>query len=226
MRLAAAPAIRGDAAVEAEHERRQAVGEPYRDDAERAAALECDPHQRDVVQRVAELAHGHGEIQRPEVGRRRSASDELRPDEPPAGVVSSSSRGTLKTGSDTAGIVRRRLRRSSIVDTNGDSQAACAAREDLPARVRLRRRPTRRATRSSSRARESGRRRSLRRRRSAKAGAKGRSLGHEARDPRSVSRRRGTARSSAACPGGSSRAHRHRPPRGRPLVDLIGASTR
>ena len=34
----------------------QAVGEPHRDDPERPAVLEREPHQRDVVERVAELA--------------------------------------------------------------------------------------------------------------------------------------------------------------------------
>ena len=54
-------------AVQAEDERRQAVGEPDGDDAERAAALEREPHQRDVVERVAELADRDGEEQVAEV---------------------------------------------------------------------------------------------------------------------------------------------------------------
>ena len=52
----AVAAVGGDAAVEAEDERGDAVREPDRDHAERAARDEREPHQRDVVQRVAELA--------------------------------------------------------------------------------------------------------------------------------------------------------------------------
>ena len=54
--LPAIPAVGGEAAVEAEDERRHAVGEPDGDDAERAARVEREPHQRDVVERVPELA--------------------------------------------------------------------------------------------------------------------------------------------------------------------------
>lgn len=60
------PPIRGEAAVQAEDERGDAVGESDRDDAERPARIEREPHQRDVVQRVAELARGDGEIHVPE----------------------------------------------------------------------------------------------------------------------------------------------------------------
>ena len=53
--------------MQAEQEGRHAVGDPDGDDAERAALLEADPHQRDVVERVAELAHRDGEVERAEV---------------------------------------------------------------------------------------------------------------------------------------------------------------
>ena len=61
------PAVGGDAAVEAERERRHAVCEPHRDDAERASRDEREPHERDVVQRVAELAGGDGDEEAAEV---------------------------------------------------------------------------------------------------------------------------------------------------------------
>jgi hypothetical protein len=53
--------------VEAEQERRHAVGEADSDDAERAACLEREPHQRDVVERVAELARRDGQVRPTEV---------------------------------------------------------------------------------------------------------------------------------------------------------------
>ena len=65
--LATAPAVGGDPAVQAEDERGEAVGEPHGDDAERPAVLEREPHQRDVVERVAELADRDGGEERPEV---------------------------------------------------------------------------------------------------------------------------------------------------------------
>jgi hypothetical protein len=42
--------------VQAEDEGGEAVGEPHGEDAERAGAGEREPHQRDVVEGVAELA--------------------------------------------------------------------------------------------------------------------------------------------------------------------------
>jgi hypothetical protein len=60
-------AICCDAAVEAEDQRRDAVGESDRDDAERPTGLEREPHQRDVVERVAELTREHGEVDPAEV---------------------------------------------------------------------------------------------------------------------------------------------------------------
>src|SRR5579862_5272336 len=60
---------------------------------------------------------------------RRSASDGE-----PAGSVSSISRGTLKTGSDTTRVCTLG---QDVVD--GHPQAARSPGEDLPARVRLRR---------------------------------------------------------------------------------------
>ena len=49
--------------MEAEDERRDAVSQPDRDDAERAAGIERESHQRDVVQGVAELARGDGQVE-------------------------------------------------------------------------------------------------------------------------------------------------------------------
>ena len=83
--------------MQAEQDRRDAVCEPDGDDAERAARVECEPHQRDVVQRVAELAGLTARKSRRKSGRRSSASVAPRP-----GAGSSSSRGMSKTGSDTA----------------------------------------------------------------------------------------------------------------------------
>jgi len=60
--------------VEAEDERRDAVGEPHRHHAEGSARLEGEPHQRDVVERVAELADRDGDIEATEVA---TLADEL-----------------------------------------------------------------------------------------------------------------------------------------------------
>ncbi len=65
--LSAAPTVRRDPAVQAEHDPRDAVGEPHRDHPERAAGLQREPHQRDVVQRIAELADRDRREQRREV---------------------------------------------------------------------------------------------------------------------------------------------------------------
>ena len=62
-----AEAVGGEAAVQAEEERRDAVGQAHRDHAAGAADVEREPHQGDVVERVAELARGDGEIHAPEV---------------------------------------------------------------------------------------------------------------------------------------------------------------
>jgi hypothetical protein len=56
-------AVGGDPAVQPEDERRDAVREPNGDHPERAGRLEREPHQRDVVQRVAELAGCDREVQ-------------------------------------------------------------------------------------------------------------------------------------------------------------------
>ena len=53
--------------MQPEDERRDAVGEPYGDDPERPAGVEREPHQRDVVQRVTELAGGDREEEPAEV---------------------------------------------------------------------------------------------------------------------------------------------------------------
>src|SRR5262249_37741292 len=55
-----------DAAVEAEDERRHAVGEPHDQNAQRPARDERRPHQRDVLERIADLARAHREIDAPE----------------------------------------------------------------------------------------------------------------------------------------------------------------
>ncbi len=54
--------------MQPEDERGDAVGESYGDHAERAARLEREPHQRDVVQRVAELARRDRQVEAAEVG--------------------------------------------------------------------------------------------------------------------------------------------------------------
>ena len=64
----AAPAVGGEPAVQAEDDRGDAVREPHGDHPERPADVEREPHQRDVVQRVAELARGDGEVEAAEVG--------------------------------------------------------------------------------------------------------------------------------------------------------------
>jgi hypothetical protein len=53
--------------VQAEDERRQAVGESNREHAARPAGLEGEPHQRDVLERVAELARRHRDVDAAEV---------------------------------------------------------------------------------------------------------------------------------------------------------------
>jgi hypothetical protein len=53
--------------VEAEDERRHAVGQPDGQDAERPTRLEGEPHERDVLERVAELAGRHGDVDAAEV---------------------------------------------------------------------------------------------------------------------------------------------------------------
>jgi len=54
--------------VEAEDERGQAVGQPHRDHAERPSGEQRRPHQRDVLEGVAELAGGDREIDAPKAG--------------------------------------------------------------------------------------------------------------------------------------------------------------
>ena len=82
--------------MQPEEERGDAVGEPDGDDAERPARVEREPHQRDVVERVAELARRDGEEEPPEVGSAQQARARAAAD-----GAGSSSRGTSKTGSDT-----------------------------------------------------------------------------------------------------------------------------
>ena len=57
--------------------RGDAVGEPDGDDAERAARVEREPHQRDVVKRVAELARRDREVEPPEVGTAQKSEGAL-----------------------------------------------------------------------------------------------------------------------------------------------------
>jgi hypothetical protein len=56
-----------EAAVQAEDEGREAVGEPHGEHAERAGADEREPHQCDVVEGVAELADNDRRVGAPEV---------------------------------------------------------------------------------------------------------------------------------------------------------------
>ena len=48
--------------MQAEDERGHAVGEPYCNDAEWPAGVEREPHQGDVVQRVAQFARRDGQV--------------------------------------------------------------------------------------------------------------------------------------------------------------------
>ena len=52
LRATPVPPIGGDAAVEAEQERREAVHEPNRDDAERPGRRDREPHQGDELEGV------------------------------------------------------------------------------------------------------------------------------------------------------------------------------
>ena len=54
--------------MEREQERRDPVGEPHGDHAERAAGHDGDPHHGDELKRVAESAHRVGEVGTPEIG--------------------------------------------------------------------------------------------------------------------------------------------------------------
>ena len=85
-----------EAAVQPEDERGDAVGEPYGDDPERPAGVEREPHQRDVVQRVAELAGGDREVEPPEV----AAPEKVQSLAVGGAAPGSSSRGMSRTGSD------------------------------------------------------------------------------------------------------------------------------
>ena len=59
--------------MQAEDDGRDTVREPNRDHAKRAAGVEGEPHQRDVLQRVAQFARRHGDVEPAEVG----AAEEL-----------------------------------------------------------------------------------------------------------------------------------------------------
>ena len=48
--------------MKAERQRRNAVGQPHRDHPERPAPEQRYPHQRDVMERVAEFADRHGYV--------------------------------------------------------------------------------------------------------------------------------------------------------------------
>ena len=61
------PAVGDDSAVQPEEERGHAVGEPNRDHAERPARDEREPHERDVLERVAELADRDRRVRPPKV---------------------------------------------------------------------------------------------------------------------------------------------------------------
>ena len=60
---AAVEAVGGEAPVEAEDKRRHAVREADGDDAQGATGVEGEPHEGDVVQRVAELARCDCEVE-------------------------------------------------------------------------------------------------------------------------------------------------------------------
>ena len=64
--------------MQAEDDRGDAVGETDGDDAERTTGVEREPHERDVVQRVAELACNHGEVQVTEVGAAKESKRRCR----------------------------------------------------------------------------------------------------------------------------------------------------
>ena len=61
------PAVGDDSAVQPEEERGHAVGEPNRDHAERPARDEREPHERDVLEGVAELADRDRRVRPPKV---------------------------------------------------------------------------------------------------------------------------------------------------------------
>jgi hypothetical protein len=61
------PPVGDDASVEAEHQRRHAVGEADGDHAQRSARDEREPHERDVLERVTELADRDRRVCTPEV---------------------------------------------------------------------------------------------------------------------------------------------------------------
>ena len=53
--------------MEPENQRRDAVGEPHREDPERPAGLEGEPHEGDVLEGVPELARRDRHVDAPEV---------------------------------------------------------------------------------------------------------------------------------------------------------------
>jgi hypothetical protein len=65
-------------AVEAECEGGDAVREPDRDHAERAAGRQGEPHQRDVLEGVAELARGNREVHAAEIAPAQEAERPFR----------------------------------------------------------------------------------------------------------------------------------------------------
>ena len=56
------PAVGEDSAVQAEDEGRHAVGQPDGDHPERSGRDEREPHERDVLEGVSELADGHRRV--------------------------------------------------------------------------------------------------------------------------------------------------------------------
>ncbi len=61
------PPVRREPSVQAEYASGHAVREPDRNDAERTAGIECEPHQGDVMQRISDLACCDREVQAAEV---------------------------------------------------------------------------------------------------------------------------------------------------------------
>jgi hypothetical protein len=66
------------AAVEPEDERGDAVCQPHSDDAERSACHEREPHHRDVLEGIAELARHDGHVRAPEVASLQQSQRALR----------------------------------------------------------------------------------------------------------------------------------------------------
>jgi hypothetical protein len=67
---ATVPPVGGEPTVEPKYESGHAVRQPHGEDAQRSARLEGEPHERDVLECVPELARRDRDIHAPEVGAR------------------------------------------------------------------------------------------------------------------------------------------------------------